>query len=622
MESLWEWFDFYAEFLRDTFDLKRCLRFFCFFFICGLQRRRQIRMRKVLFFLLGWGGPYLNHPCTLKRGASRVHLLLFGQVSLRSAPPPVSSSSSTNPWLVLLLFFFLLFIILDNDLVLREVVAVSLPLWQVPGAIQGGREKLLLSGLCCCCCGCWHCQAYEQGCCCGWHRLETNITITKINLKNQPLCSQDISKLFEERFSRKRASSTSTFLSILALFSFSSALSVVADIFLWPRGGVGWEPLHLHKHGKSDDNGDFFAVNGWHRANLPPSSSSPFQLSFSFLFSLRPWKKGAAAWGASLVWRMVLHRLLATSWAETDFEWAFLPPLFLGRKESTTSSLVVVMYREKGNIFSASSLPEPIMSGVWRNGQRGISLLLTLQKSQFCSKSQFNERFCPGQVTSTIKQHRTFAPTFVFRLASLLRLLQFKLFLLSLCLFGYLQNLLAHFSRLFLQRRGKKYWSYGAVGRSRAIHILRAAKTRRGERKCKNNFGVFFPATAASSKRPPTIFVADAIREQVLLIFICGAADRSGRGKRCSFCCCGGDHFLVSHVQFFGVWKGKTFVSKGVWNGKNFVSKWVWKGKNFVKNIIFQAADQWKYPFLALFQIQRILVYTYFLRVNQEKQLC
>ncbi len=90
-------------------------------------------------------------------------------------------------------------------------------------------------------------------------------------------------------------------------------------------------------------------------------------------------------------------------------------------------------------------------------------------------------------------------------------------------------------------------------------------------------------------------------------LFICGAADRSGRGKRCSSCCCycclGGDHFSVSHVQFFGVWKGKTLsqkgcekakhclkrgvtmqknVSKGVWKSKNFVSKRVWKGKHFV----------------------------------------
>ncbi len=73
-----------------------------------------------------------------------------------------------------------------------------------------------------------------------------------------------------------------------------------------------------------------------------------------------------------------------------------------------------------------------------------------------------------------------------------------------------------------------------------------------------------------------------------------------------------GGHFSISHVQFFGVWKGKSFVSKGVWKDKNFVSKGVWKGKNFVKkcvyhgaffvkNTIFHAADQWKYLFLVCF---------------------
>ncbi len=46
-----------------------------------------------------------------------------------------------------------------------------------------------------------------------------------------------------------------------------------------------------------------------------------------------------------------------------------------------------------------------------------------------------------------------------------------------------------------------------------------------------------------------------------LRLFICGEADRSGRGKHCSCCCCcwGGDHFQMSHVQFFEVWKEKIF---------------------------------------------------------------
>ncbi len=99
--------------------------------------------------------------------------------------------------------------------------------------------------------------------------------------------------------------------------------------------------------------------------------------------------------------------------------------------------------------------------------------------------------------------------------------------------------------------------------------------------------------------------------------FICGAADRSGRGKPCSSCCCWGreQFFIFSCTVFFGV-KRKNFVSKGVWKGKNFVSKGVWKDKNFFpkgcekaktlyimvpwfdKNTMFHAADQWKDPFL------------------------
>ncbi len=51
-------------------------------------------------------------------------------------------------------------------------------------------------------------------------------------------------------------------------------------------------------------------------------------------------------------------------------------------------------------------------------------------------------------------------------------------------------------------------------------------------------------------------------------IFICGAADRSGRGKRCSSCCCycccwGGPFFSFPCTVFWGV-KRQNFVSKGV----------------------------------------------------------
>ncbi len=55
--------------------------------------------------------------------------------------------------------------------------------------------------------------------------------------------------------------------------------------------------------------------------------------------------------------------------------------------------------------------------------------------------------------------------------------------------------------------------------------------------------------------------------------FICGAADRSGRGKRCSSSCffLGGGTIFQFPMQFFGMWKGKNLVSKGVWKGKNCV---------------------------------------------------
>ena len=72
----------------------------------------------------------------------------------------------------------------------------------------------------------------------------------------------------------------------------------------------------------------------------------------------------------------------------------------------------------------------------------------------------------------------------------------------------------------------------------------------------------------------------------------------------------GGPFFKFPCTVFFGVCKGKNFVSKGVCKGKNFVSKGMCKGKNlvskgvgkgkncahmvhlFVKNTIFHAEDQ------------------------------
>ncbi len=49
-------------------------------------------------------------------------------------------------------------------------------------------------------------------------------------------------------------------------------------------------------------------------------------------------------------------------------------------------------------------------------------------------------------------------------------------------------------------------------------------------------------------------------------LFICGAADRSGRGTCCSSCCCWGiwgDCFQISHVQPKWVHPEKTFLKNG-----------------------------------------------------------
>ncbi len=108
-------------------------------------------------------------------------------------------------------------------------------------------------------------------------------------------------------------------------------------------------------------------------------------------------------------------------------------------------------------------------------------------------------------------------------------------------------------------------------------------------------------------------------------LFICGAADRSGRGKRCSSSCCcwGGPIFSLPCTVFWGVkrknyvsigvwkgknliskgvWKGNSFVSKGVWKGKNFVSKWMFKSKKFVQNLI----DQFHFLTFPNFQFQAL----------------
>ena len=63
-------------------------------------------------------------------------------------------------------------------------------------------------------------------------------------------------------------------------------------------------------------------------------------------------------------------------------------------------------------------------------------------------------------------------------------------------------------------------------------------------------------------------------------VFICGAADRSGRGKRCccSSSCCFGDHFSFSHIQFLGCVKEYPCLKRGV-KGENLVLNWCKKAK-------------------------------------------
>ena len=61
------------------------------------------------------------------------------------------------------------------------------------------------------------------------------------------------------------------------------------------------------------------------------------------------------------------------------------------------------------------------------------------------------------------------------------------------------------------------------------------------------------------------------------IVFIWGAADRSGRGKRCSscccYCCCWGKHFSISQVQLFGVGKVKTLSQRGCEKAKTLSQK-------------------------------------------------
>ncbi len=89
-------------------------------------------------------------------------------------------------------------------------------------------------------------------------------------------------------------------------------------------------------------------------------------------------------------------------------------------------------------------------------------------------------------------------------------------------------------------------------------------------------------------------------------VFICGAADRSGRGTCCSCCCCccccywgiWGDCFQISHVQPKWVHPEKTFLKNWCIQRKlflkmgasreNFSSKWVHSQKTFAVNLMHQ----------------------------------
>ncbi len=78
-----------------------------------------------------------------------------------------------------------------------------------------------------------------------------------------------------------------------------------------------------------------------------------------------------------------------------------------------------------------------------------------------------------------------------------------------------------------------------------------------------------------ASKKPVCVLVllnpspanqcTDSLSSYFACFFICGAADRSGRGKCCSCCCCwAGTIFKCPMYSFLGCEKAKTFSQKGV----------------------------------------------------------
>ncbi len=71
-------------------------------------------------------------------------------------------------------------------------------------------------------------------------------------------------------------------------------------------------------------------------------------------------------------------------------------------------------------------------------------------------------------------------------------------------------------------------------------------------------------------------------------LFICGAADRSGRGKRCSSCCCcwGGTIFQSPMYSFLGCEKAKTLSKKGCEKAKT-LSKILFSSPQISESIPF-----------------------------------
>ncbi len=77
------------------------------------------------------------------------------------------------------------------------------------------------------------------------------------------------------------------------------------------------------------------------------------------------------------------------------------------------------------------------------------------------------------------------------------------------------------------------------------------------------------------------------------MVFICGAADRSGRGKRCSSCWCwGGIVFVLTMYSFLGCEKEKPCLKRGVKRQNLCLKRGVKKQKLCLKKG-FEKAKTW-----------------------------